>query len=91
MKTLKRVPLQLVEVEFIPREMEFGKFYYSREYKTSNHLCPCGCDQQTPLPIKEGEWNLSINSKGVSITPSILHREGCKSHYIIINGFARIV
>ena len=30
MKTLQKVPLELVEVEFIPphNEMEFGKLYY---------------------------------------------------------------
>ena len=57
MKTFKKVPLELVEVEFIPpyKEMEFGKVYYSKEYKITNHLCPCGCGQQTPLPIKKGE------------------------------------
>ncbi|HQW95208.1 MAG TPA: hypothetical protein PLU58_05370 [Saprospiraceae bacterium] len=38
MKTLHKVPLELVEVEFIPprNEMEFGKLYYSKEYKTTN-------------------------------------------------------
>ena len=93
MKTLQKVPLELVEVEFIPpqNEMEFGKLYYSKEYKTTSHLCPCGCGMQTPIPVKEGEWNLTINNGKVTISPSILHRLGCKTHYIITNGVANVV
>jgi hypothetical protein len=93
MKTLKKVPLELIEVQFIPEynQMEFGKLYYSKEYKTTNHLCPCGCKMQTPLPIKENEWSLIINNGKATITPSIQHRFGCLSHYIITNGIANIV
>lgn len=91
MKTLKKIPMQLVEVEFIPAEMEFGKFYYSREYKVSNHLCVCGCGQQTPFPIKEGEWTLKNDNDKLTVSPSILQRGGCKSHYIIRDGIANIV
>jgi len=76
MKTIAQVPLELVEVEFIPEKsvMEFGKLYYSKEYKTTNHLCPCGCGQITPIPIKEGAWCaitskvcISATAKGISI------------------------
>lgn len=93
MKTLNKVPLELVQVEFIPHvsEMEFGKLYYSEKYKTTNHLCPCGCGAQTPIPVKEGEWNLTINNGKATISPSIFHRSGCQSHYIITNGVANIV
>ena len=91
MKTLHKIPLELIEVDFIPDIMEFGKFYYSEKYKISNHLCVCGCGNQVPLPIKNNEWNLSINNSTFSISPSILQRFGCKSHYIITNGVANIV
>lgn len=91
MKTVKKVPLQLVEVEFVPRQMEFGKLYYSKEYKTANHLCPCGCGGQTPIPIKKGEWSLTVSNGKVTIMPSLLRRTGCQSHYIITNGVANIV
>lgn len=49
MKTLKKVPIELVEIkegEFIPHELEFGKMYYSKEYSVANHLCLCGCGVQ---------------------------------------------
>lgn len=93
MKTKYKVQLEIVETEFIPEaeKMEFGKLYYSKEYEGTNHLCPCGCGQQTPIPVKEGEWNLTIKNGKATIRPSILHRLGCKTHYIITDGIANIV
>lgn len=91
MKTIRKVPIELVEVEFIPKDMEFGKLYYSREYKVSNHLCVCGCGMQAPIPIQEGEWSIDPNGGKVNVTPSLQHLNGCRSHYIITNGFANIV
>lgn len=92
MKTLKKVELELIEVEFIPNELEFGKFYYSEKYQISNHLCVCGCGHQVPLPIKNNEWSLIKNDiNKFSIHPSILQRFDCKTHYIITNSIANIV
>lgn len=91
MKTLKRVPLQLIEVEFIPKIMEFGKFYYSQKYNVSNHLCVCGCGCEAPVPIKDGEWSLSNANGKLTVTPSLHHRHNCQSHYIITDGVANIV
>lgn len=94
MKTLKQVPVELVELqegEYIPEEMEFGKLYYSKEFKGLNHLCVCGCGQKTFIPIKDGEWSVFPNNGKVTITPSLLQRNGCKSHYIITNGNANLV
>ena len=93
MKTLKKVNLILKEVDFIPEhnKMEFGVFYYSKKYNISNHLCVCGCGQQTALPIKKGEWEILCDKDKFSISPSILHRLGCQSHYIITNSIANIV
>ena len=94
MRTLKKVPIVLVEVkDFIPELelMEAGKLYYSKKYQVSNHLCPCGCGTQTPLPIKDGEWSLTVSNGNITISPSIQHRNNCKSHYIITDGNANIV
>ena len=90
MKTIKKVPLELLEVEFVPKEMEFGKFYYSAIYNVANHLCVCGCGMPVPIPIKKNEWNIS-NKNPLTVTPSLHHRIGCKTHYIITNGHANIV
>lgn len=91
MKTLKKVPVELVYVEFMPDTMEFGKIYYSEKYHGSNHLCLCGCGQECYLPIMKNEWSLVDDNGKVTITPSILQRFECKSHYIITNGIGNIV
>ena len=93
MRTIKKVSYELVEVEFIPpfEEMKAGILYYSPTYKTVNHLCPCGCGEQTPIHIKQGEFTIEINAGKATITPSLFRRMGCKSHYIITNGVANIV
>lgn len=90
MKTLKKVPLELIEVDYIPSEMEFGKFYYSKEFDFSNHLCVCGCGHKVPIPIKKGQWKI-VNKIPLSVTPSLQQTFECKTHYIISNGVANIV
>ena len=82
--------MQLVEVEFIPDNMEEGIFYYSKKYSTASHLCACGCGQNFPVPIGEGQWNIT-QKEPLTVTPSFYHRIQCKAHYIITNGVANIV
>lgn len=94
MKTLKKVPVELVvlkEGEYMPDKKEFGKIYYSPEFNGAGHLCLCGCGHDVYIPIKEGEWTLNENNGKVTITPSLLQRFDCKSHYIITNGIANFV
>lgn len=92
MKTLEKVPLILVKTETIPNEMEPGKFYWSEKYEVANHLCVCGCGMKAPIPICIGEWSITELPNGkFSVTPSLLHLNGCKSHYIITNSIANIV
>lgn len=91
MKTIKKVPLQLINTEFIPNEMEFGKFYFSEMFGVANMLCPCGCGMQTPIPINKEEWMIYIVGDKFNLTPSIQQRMGCKSHFIIRDGNANLV
>jgi hypothetical protein len=94
MKTLKQVPVELVELkegEYMPNEMELGKLYYSKEFGGLGHLCLCGCGQKTYITIGDGEWTVFPNNGKVTITPSLHHRFDCKSHYIITNGVANLV
>jgi len=91
MRTLKKVPIKIKEVEFIPEKLEFGILYYSEKYETTSHLCLCGCGELCVLPIKHGEWDLLKNGGDLCITPSILQRFECKSHYIITNGIANFI
>lgn len=94
MKTLKQVPIELIEIlegEFIPNKLEFGKLYYSKEYEVANHLCLCGCGVKAPIPIKEGEWSISNENNKLTIKPSLQQLFECRSHYIITNGKANFV
>lgn len=91
MKTLKQVPIEAVEVEFIPNKLEFGILYYSQKFEVSQHLCLCGCGHPCALLITEEKWSLTINNHKPTVTPSILQKFNCKSHYIITNGVANFV
>lgn len=91
MKTIKQVEISVVEVEFIPEKMEFGELYYSNKYQCTEHLCLCGCGHPCYLPLGINEWTLTRNENKPTITPSILQRFDCKSHYIITNGIANFV
>ena len=91
MKTLRQEPISLIEVEFIPNEIKPNTLYYSKEYEVSVHLCLCGCGVKVPIPIRSGEWNLKIEDGKPTLTPSLLQRFECKSHYIITKGIANFV
>lgn len=83
-------------------EYEFGKLYISRIYMGLGHLCLCGCGEKTFISLKsfngeaingwEDGWDLTIDDKnGATLTPSLLHRFACKSHYIITKNKANFV
>lgn len=91
MRTLKKVLIEPVYVEFIPEILEENKLYISVEYKVCCHLCFCGCKTLCCLPLKPTEWVLSDSNGKVSLTPSILQRFNCRSHYIITNNIVNFV
>jgi len=92
MKTLKKVEIKPVFVEFIPEKMEQGILYISKEYKCANHLCLCGCGNQTVTPLHDKGWTLIEDGNKVSLTPSIGNYQfDCQSHYIITNNIANFV
>ena len=104
MKTIKKVPVEPVYVEFMPHfeDFEEGKIYISKKHGTSCHICLCGtCALQVVLPFwqegdsdfaKEHGWEL-IEEKGkISFTPSVgNYQYPCKSHYIITKNVANFV
>lgn len=93
MKTIKKVEITPVYVELCPPKdkMEQGVIYVCREYHGSSHLCLCGCGVECYLPLKENEWTLTDNNGKITMTPSILQRFDCKSHYVITNGIANFM
>lgn len=71
-------------VEFIPDQIEEGKIYISKKYKTAIHLCCCGCGEEVVTPLSPVDWKLVESKNGISIHPSIGNWDyKCKSHYTI--------
>lgn len=71
-------------VEFIPMEIEDGILYITVEYRTAVHLCVCGCGNKVVTPISPTDWELTIDGKTVSLSPSIGNWSfECQSHYWI--------
>jgi hypothetical protein len=74
-------------VETIPRAIEAGVLYVSREYGTAVHKCCCGCGQEVVTPLGSTDWKISIDADAVSVYPSIGNWSlPCRSHYWIDRG-----
>ena len=106
MKTIKKVPITPIFIEYMPDVFEDGMLYISKKYTTAIHLCLCGCGEQVVTPLDKiitetetivsgkppGDWLLTEKNGRVSITPSIgCYSFPCKSHYIITNNIANFV
>ena len=99
MKTLKQVEITPVFVdEYLPEDgtLEENKFYISEKWGGSSHLCFCGCGMKIYIPLSEHpdehDWRLEKHKDGkITVSPSLLHMNGCKSHYIITKNKANFV
>lgn len=93
MKTLSRTPFKLMALadgEYVPERLEPGIFYHLPWVGGSAHLCACGCGEKCWLPIKDGEWTISDTIR-LTVEPSIQQRFACSSHYVIVDGEARLL
>lgn len=91
MKTIKKVEIEPVFVEFVPKIIEENKLYISEEYNSAVHNCLCGCGLLTVTPLGGGKnWDLVKHSDGkVSLIGSVgNYNFPCKSHYIITRNIA---
>lgn len=85
--------IQPIFCKFVPDNLEHGIVYISEEYKTSSHLCACGCGNIAVLPIgdpSKGEfWIMTKrNENTVSFHPSIGNNHSAcptKAHYFIVD------
>lgn len=79
--------IQLQKVYYIPRELEEGILYYSEEFSTASHLCPCGCRNKVVTPIGPINWSFTEKYGEATLDPSLGNWQlPCRSHYWIING-----
>lgn len=79
--------LQAQFVESFPSQMAPGVLYVSIAYKTTGHLCCCGCGTEVIAPLSPAQWVLTYDGDTVSLSPSIGNWTlECQSHYVIRRG-----
>lgn len=77
----------LEKVHYMPKDLLPEVLYFSDEFSTCAHLCPCGCNSKIRTPIGPTEWQLTQTKKGPTLYPSIGNWQlDCRSHYWIRNG-----
>ena len=69
----------------IPNILLKETFYITKKYSGISYLCPCNCGVETWIPTgsQKYDWELDIKESKVFISPSVLHKTPCKSHYYI--------
>jgi Family of unknown function (DUF6527) len=81
---VKQCQLRPQFVEFIPETLEEGILYVSMEYRTTAHLCCCGCGSAVYLPLSPTQWRLTFDGESIWIEPSVgSWTLPCRSHYWI--------
>ncbi|MGZ4755367.1 MAG: DUF6527 family protein [Acidimicrobiia bacterium] len=74
-------------VETIPDRLDAGVLYVSMEFRTTMHLCACGCGNPVVLPLRPAAWSLSYNGESISMCPSVGNWSfPCQAHYWIRDG-----
>jgi hypothetical protein len=80
----KRRHLEPVFVDTIPTELEDGRLYISKRYRTAMHSCCCGCGSEVVTPLNPAKWRLTEDGATVSLYPSVGNWSFlCQSHYWI--------
>lgn len=76
-----------LQPEFVtsaPDQLEDGVLYISIPFKTSMHLCACGCGNKVVMPIRPGAWTMTYDGESISMNPSVGNWTfPCRSHYWI--------
>lgn len=76
--------LQPEFIESAPAELTEGILYISIRFRTSIHLCACGCGTKVVMPIRPGAWHMTYDGETVSMSPSVGNQDlPCRSHYWI--------
>ncbi|MER8953425.1 DUF6527 family protein [Mesorhizobium sp. M0833] len=79
--------LTLQHVQYVPKQLEPGILYVSKEFAVAVHLCACGCGSKVSVPLGPAEWTLSERGGRATMRPSIGNWQlPCQSHYLITDG-----
>lgn len=82
---IKNIKLQ--HVRLMPKDLEEGFLYVSKEFEIAVHLCACGCKSKIRTPLDSLEWSLTETADGPTLHPSIGSWQlPCRSHYLINKG-----
>ena len=77
----------LQNLTYIPRDLEAGILYVSKEYAVAAHLCMCGCGNKVVVPLGPAEWSFIERNGRPTLYPSIGNWQlPCRSHYVITDG-----
>ncbi len=93
---------QLLEVSDYPdnpKDMKPGILYMERCYHADpasepmacSFLCPCGCGHGYNVPLQgwksaSPQWTLAGTVEKPSLIPSVVHTQGCMSHFYLTDG-----
>lgn len=79
--------IKLLRVYYIPKTLEPGILYMSKEFGAALHLCACGCGLKVSTPIGPTDWSVEDTPAGPTLVPSVGNWQfPCKSHYFIREG-----
>lgn len=82
---MSRINLRMVAV--VPRDLQDGILYVSKEHAVAVHLCACGCKSKVVTPLGPAEWKFSEHAGLPSLSPSIGNWQlPCRTHYFIRDG-----
>ena len=74
-------------IESFPEPLEPGVLYVSIQFRTTAHLCFCGCGNEVYSPLSPSDWRMIFDGQSVSLSPSIGNWSFlCQSHYVLRGG-----
>ena len=84
---MKQIRFKHEVVEVIPESLEANVLYVTTEGDVAGHLCACGCGREVITPLSPTDWSITVERRGVTVTPSIGNWAfPCRSHYFIWGG-----
>lgn len=63
-----------------------GKFWGNDGVEGLNFQCPCGCGSVLGVSFGPGRWSWNGSRERPTVTPSILHMDGCRWHGYLTDG-----